>query len=67
MKILLAVVGCLSLCSCELSPGARDSAFDDDQYIAPHAQLRSGLADPRNYMDKDDPNLLKWGSSAYVH
>ena len=59
MKILFAVLGCLSLCSCELSPSARDNAFDDDQYVAPHAQFRSGLSDPRHYMDKDDPNIQK--------
>jgi hypothetical protein len=64
VKILFAVLGCLSLCSCELSPASRESA---DDYIPLHPQLRSGLADPRNYMDKDDPNLLKLGSSAYVH
>jgi hypothetical protein len=66
VKILLAVLGCLSLCSRELSPASRDSAFDDDQYIAPHAQLRSGLADPRNYMDKDDPNIQRLISSHYI-
>jgi hypothetical protein len=66
VKILLAVLGCVSLCSCELAPGSRDSAFDDDQYIAPHAQLRSGLADPRNYMDKDDPNIQRLISSHFI-
>jgi hypothetical protein len=62
----LALLGCVSLCSCELSPGAHESAFDDDQNIAPHAQLRSGLADPRNYMDKDAPNLQRLISSHYM-
>ena len=66
MKILLAILGCVSLCSCELSPASHDSAFDDDQYIAPHAQLRSGLADPRNYMDKDDPNIQSLISSRFI-
>jgi hypothetical protein len=66
VKILLAILGCVSLCSCELSPSSHDSAFDDDQYIAPHAQLRSGLADPRNYMDKDDPNIQRLISSHYI-
>lgn len=63
VKILLAVLGCLSLCSCELSPASRESADD----IPLHPQFRSGLADPRNYMDKDDPNLQKLISSPYVH
>jgi hypothetical protein len=54
------------LCSCELAPGARDSAFDDDQYIPLHPQSSSGLANPRNYMDKDDPNIQKLISSRYI-
>ena len=65
MKILLAVLGCLSLCSCELSPGAHDSTSDDD-YIPLHSQMRSGLADPRSYMDKDDPNIQRLISSRYM-
>jgi hypothetical protein len=65
VKILLAVLGCLSLCSCELSPGARDSASADD-YIPLHPQMRSGLADPRSYMDKDDPNIQRLISSRYM-
>ena len=64
MKILFAVLGCLSLCSCELSPGSRDMASDDD-YIPLHPQMRSGLADPRSYMDKDDPNIQRLISSPY--
>jgi hypothetical protein len=66
VKILLAILGCLSLCSCELSPASRDSAFDDDQYSAPQSQMRSGLADPRRYMDKDDPNIQRLISSRYM-
>jgi hypothetical protein len=50
------------LCSCELSPGSRDS----DDYIPLHSQMRSGLADPRSYMDKDDPNIQKMISSDYM-
>jgi hypothetical protein len=65
VKTLLAVLGCLSLCSCELSPGARDTAADDD-YIPLHSQMRSGLADPRSYMDKDDPNIQRLISSRYM-
>ncbi len=65
MKILLAVLGCLSLCSCELSPGARDTASDDD-YIPLHPQYSSGLANPRNYMDKDGPNIQRLVSSPYI-
>ena len=65
MKILFAVLGCLSLCSCELSPGSRDTASDDD-YIPLHSQMRSGLADPRSYMDKDDPNIQRLVSSPYI-
>lgn len=65
MKILLAVLGCLSLCSCELSPASRDSASDND-YIPLHPQYGSGLANPRNYMDKDDPNIQKLISSHYI-
>ena len=57
MKILFAVLGCLSLCSCELSPGSRDSA--DNDYIPLHPQYSSGLANPRNYMDKDDLNIQR--------
>jgi hypothetical protein len=53
------------LCSCELAPGSRDSAFDD-QYIPLHPQYSSGLANPRNYMDKDDPNIQKLISSRYI-
>jgi hypothetical protein len=64
VKILFAVLGCLSLCSCELSPGARYGASDDD-YIPLHPQMRSGLADPRSYMDKDDPNIQRLISSPY--
>jgi hypothetical protein len=52
------------LCSCELSPGSHDSAFDAD-YIPLHAQYGSGLANPRNYMDKDDPNIQRLISSPY--
>ena len=66
MRILLALLGCVSLCSCELSPAPRDSAFDEDQYVTPHTQFRSGLADPRNYMDKADPNIQKLISSHYI-
>ena len=58
MKILLAVLGCLSLCSCELSPASRDSVSDND-YIPLHPQYSSGLANPRNYMDKDDLNIQR--------
>ena len=65
MKILLAILGCVSLCSCELSPASRDSAFDED-YIPLHAQYSSGLANPRNYMDKDDPNIQRLISSPYM-
>ena len=61
MKILLAILGCVSLCSCELSPAARDS-----DYIPLHPQFQSGLADPRNYMDKDDLNIQKLASPRYV-
>jgi hypothetical protein len=53
------------LCSCELAPGARDDATADD-YIPTHVQYQSGLADPRNYMDKDDVNIQKLISSHYV-
>ena len=66
MKILLAVLGCLSLCSCELSPASRDSAFDDEQYIPLHPQYQSGLANPRNYMGKDDVNIQRLISSHYM-
>jgi hypothetical protein len=65
VKILLAVLGCLSLCSCALSPGGGDTASDDD-YIPLHPQMRSGLADPRSYMDKDDPNIQRLVSSRYM-
>ena len=65
MKVLLAILGCLSLCSCELAPGARDDAIADD-YIPTHVQYQSGLADPRTYMDKDDVNIQKLISSHYV-
>jgi hypothetical protein len=64
VRILLAILGCVSLCSCELSPGSRDNAFDAD-YIPLHAQYGSGLANPRNYMDKDDPNIQRLISSPY--
>jgi hypothetical protein len=64
VKILFAVLGCLSLCSCELSPGSRDMASDDD-YIPLHTQYGSGLANPRNYMDKDDPNIQRLIASPY--
>jgi hypothetical protein len=64
VKILFAVLGCLSLCSCELAPGSRDMASDDN-YIPLHPQMRSGLADPRSYMDKDDPNIQRLISSPY--
>ena len=64
MKILFAVLGCLSLCSCELSPGSRDMASDDD-YIPLHSQMRSGLTDPRSYMDKDDPDIQRLISPPY--
>lgn len=65
MKVLLAILGCVSLCSCALSPGARDSAFDDDQYVPLHPHY-TGLGDPRSYMDKDDPNIQKLISSHYI-
>jgi hypothetical protein len=60
-RILFAILGCASLCSCELSPEARDN-----DYIPLHPQFHSGLADPRNYMDKDDVNIQKLASSRYV-
>jgi hypothetical protein len=28
--------------------------------------MRSGLADPRSYMDKDDPNIQRLISSRYM-
>jgi hypothetical protein len=62
VKVLLAVLGCLSLCSCELSPAARD----DEGYIPLHPQYQSGLANPRNYMDKDDVNIQRLISSHYM-
>jgi hypothetical protein len=65
VKILFAVLGCLSLCSCELSPGSRDVASDDD-YIPLHPEMRSGLTNPRSYMDKDDPNIQQLISSHYM-
>ena len=65
MKVLLAILGCVSLCSCELAPGARDDALADD-YIPTYVQYQSGLANPRNYMDKDDVNIQKLISSHYV-
>ena len=65
VKVLLAILGCVSLCSCALSPGERDSASEDD-YIPTHVQYQSGLANPRNYMDKDDVNIQKLISSHYV-
>ena len=65
MRVLLALVGCLSLCACELSPASRESAYDDD-YIPLHPQFQSELANPRNYMDKDDPNLQRLISSRYI-
>jgi hypothetical protein len=65
VKILLAILGCVSLCSCELSPAAHDSAFDDDN-IPLHPQYSSGLANPRNYMDKDDPNIQRLISSHFI-
>jgi hypothetical protein len=65
VKILLAILGCVSLCSCELSPASRDSALDED-YIPLHPQYSSGLANPRNYMDKDDPNIQRLISSPYM-
>ncbi len=58
MKILLVVLGCLSLSACELSP--------EEQDIPLHPQMRSGLANPRNYMDKDDPNIQRLISSHYM-
>jgi hypothetical protein len=66
VKVLFAILGCLSLCSCELSPAARDSAFDEDQDVPIHPQYRSGLADPRNYMDKDGPNIQRLIASPYM-
>jgi hypothetical protein len=65
VTVLLAILGCVSLCSCELAPGARDDAIADD-YIPTHVQYQSGLANPRNYMDKDDVNIQKLISSHYV-
>lgn len=65
VKVLWAILGCLSLCSCELSPGARDNALDDD-YIPLHPQYGSGLADPRNYMDKDDVNVQQLIAPRYL-
>jgi len=59
--MLLVVCGCLSLCACELAPGQRD-----DDYVPLHPQYSSGLANPRHYMDKDDPNLQKLITSRYI-
>ena len=66
MKILLVALGYLSLSACELSPASHESAFDEEQDIPLHPQMRSGLANPRNYMDKDDPNIQRLISSHYM-
>jgi len=57
--MLLIVVGCVGLCSCELTPSYSDSSFDEDHYVAPAAAPKSRLTDPRTYMDKDDPNIQR--------
>ena len=59
MKILLIVVGCVGLCSCELTPPSSDRSFDEDHYVSPAASSKSRLTDPRMYMDKDDPNIQR--------
>ncbi len=62
MKIMLTLLACLTLCSCELSP----AEHEDADYIPLHPQYRSGLANPRTYMDKDDVNVQKLISRQYV-
>lgn len=59
MKILLIVVGCVGLCSCELTPASSDRSFDEDHYVSPVASPKSRLTDPRMYIDKDDPNIQR--------
>ena len=59
MKILLIAVGCLGLCSCGLMPPYSDNSYDEDHHVSPVASSNSRLADPRVYMDKDDPNIQR--------
>ncbi len=61
MKILLALLACAGLCSCELSPGSTADSLDADRYVGPQTRGMdsSPLGDPRTYMDHDDPNLQK--------
>jgi hypothetical protein len=59
VKILLIVLGCVGLCSCELTPTSSDSSFDEDHYVSPAASAKSRLTDPRMYMDRDDPNIQR--------
>jgi len=58
VKILLILLGCVGLCSCELTPTSSD-AFDEDHYVAPAAPAKSRLTDPRMYMDQGEPNIQR--------
>jgi hypothetical protein len=69
VKILLTVLASIGLSSCELSPVAPDNAFDEDHYVSP-AEARAGnsqLANPRTYMDKDDPNIQRLIAAPMFH
>jgi hypothetical protein len=66
LKILLAIPACVCLCACAFSPAPRD-AYGEDQYVTPRHQTQSGLADPRTYMDKGDPDIQKLISSHSVY
>jgi hypothetical protein len=61
VKILLALLGSIGLCSCATFPISSDNSFDEDQYVTPRASFGMGpnYADPRAYMDKDDMNMQK--------
>jgi hypothetical protein len=60
VKIILTVLCCIGVCSCEMAP-VDEMPSDEHTAIAPSGH--ANLVDPRTYMDKPDPNLQSLLSS----
>ena len=57
VKAVLIVCASLGLCACEMAPVSQDSY--GEEYVAPEKTPAHGLADPRFYMDQDNPAMQK--------
>ena len=57
VKAVMIVCASLGLCACEMTPVSEDSYSEG--YVAPEKAAAHGLADPRLYMDQDNPAMQK--------